>query len=137
MSHPGGISAGEAGGIFAGAVALLVAIGHGIRWVLGFRERRSDNLYQKNLKWEERLAEREAAFENDQRAHFVRIEQRLTRAELQLEAALGAYHLLAGEMRRKDPGNAVLSMAEDLLKEAFRLDPSTPADMKSILGKLD
>lgn len=134
---PGGHSAGEAGGILAGAIALLIAVGHGIRWILGFRERRNDSLYAKNLKWEERLAEREAGIERDQLAHFSRIEARLTRTELQVEAALGAYHLLAGEMRRNDPGNAVLKMAEELLKEAFRLDPVTPVDMKAQLGKLD
>lgn len=132
-----GFSVGEVGGWFAGGVAVLVAIGHGVRWILGFRERRSDSLYQKNLKWEERLAEREAAFERDQLAHFTRIETRLTRAELQVEAALGAYHLLAGEMRRKDPENAVLRMAEELLKEAFRLDPVVPADMKKIVDRLN
>lgn len=57
MSDP---SAGEIGGVFAGVIALLVAIGHGIRWLMGWEERRDATRKAKLDAWQHELAAREA-----------------------------------------------------------------------------
>lgn len=132
-----GLSVGEIGGIFAGVVALLGTIGGGVAWLIGWRDRQRDYFYQRNLLWEERLKQREATLEAEQQSHFERIEKRLDRAEQQVEAALNAYHLLAGALRAKDPRNPALAQADELLKAAFRLDPMTPPEIKALVSKID
>lgn len=129
-------SPGEVGGIIAGIVAVLGLFGGGIRWLIGWRDRQRDSFYQKNVAWEARLREREAAFEQDQQKHIERIEQRLGRTERQVEAALSAYHLIAGALRQADPDNGALGRADELLRAAFQLDPIVPVEMAALLSRL-
>ncbi|MGE3871173.1 MAG: hypothetical protein AB7F51_16890 [Pseudorhodoplanes sp.] len=136
MSEGTNLSAGEIGGVFAGIVALLGAIGAGIRWLLGWQDRRRETFHARLLIWEEKLTQREATLEADKEHHFARIEQRLARAEGQQAALLSAYHLISGELRRLDPGNTKLGMADELLKAAFQLDPHVPADMLATLDRM-
>jgi uncharacterized protein HemX len=59
-------SAGEVGGVFAGAVALIVALGHGIRWWLGWTDRRAATRSAKLDAWQNQLDERETRIEAQQ-----------------------------------------------------------------------
>lgn len=137
MSGPlASISAGEIGGLFAGGVALLATVGGGIRWLLGWKARQESSFHAKLLSWEAKLAAREVRLDEEQAAHFARIEARLMRAETVLEAVLGAYHLIAGELRTVDPANLKLGMADELLKAAFKIEPVVPADMAAALDRI-
>lgn len=135
-------SAGEVGGIFAGLVALLIALGHGIRWLMGWEERRDATRSAKLGAWQQQLAEREAKIDEQQASYQASIEARLasisaTAERLQDEhaALLSAYHLVASALRASDPGNPVLRMADELLRAAFPLDPKSPTDLKVLMDK--
>src|SRR3546814_3018803 len=77
MSDPG-VSAGEVGGIFAGSIALLAAIGQGIKWLLNFRERQADSRSAKLQAWHEELQAREKRIEEKQEKYQAEIEHRLS-----------------------------------------------------------
>jgi hypothetical protein len=55
-------TAGEAGGIFAGVVALLVAVGHGVRWWIGWTDRRAATRAAKLDAWQHELQARYSRF---------------------------------------------------------------------------
>lgn len=135
-------SAGEVGGIFAGVVALLVAIGHGIRWLMGWEDRRERTRAQKLDAWQRQLAEREKKIDESQATYQASIEARLASISATAErlhnehaALLSAYHLVASALRAADPGNPVLRMADELLRAAFPLDPATPTDMVALMNR--
>lgn len=138
----GSFSAGEIGGIFAGIVSLLVTFGGGIRWLLGWKERRAQTLHAKLLRWEEKLNEREARLDAEQIGYIAKIEGRLARLEQQQEALRDSYQIVSTELRVKDPENLRLRFAEARLRAAFpddtlfKIEPIVPADMTATLGKL-
>ena len=116
-------SAGEAGGVFAGAVALLGLIGGGIKWFFMGRDAR--------LKaWETSLDKRE-------REHRSKLEIRLTTLETRLATVVGMVFRLTGELHRIEPGNAVLGEVSHTLHQIYPLDPAVPPDLAALAGKLD
>lgn len=137
MADGPNISPGEVGGIFAGAVAMLVALGGGIKWLMSWRADRRDSFHAKLIAWEARLLDREKQLDVERDEHFARIETRLKRMEEEQAVLLKAYHLVAGGLRTLDSGNAALRMADDLLRAAFPIDPVTPPDMSATVAKLD
>lgn len=122
-------SAGEAGGVFAGVVALMVALGHAIRWWLGWSDRRAATRSAKLDAWQHELQAREERFEAQQREHWRRVENELDIVKRQHTALLGGYQLLAAALRMVDPESDALRRADDLLRAAFLIDPLTPPDM--------
>jgi len=52
-----GLSAGEAGGIFAGVISVLGIIGGGFAWLAGWFERRSTSREGKLQRWHDELEE--------------------------------------------------------------------------------
>jgi hypothetical protein len=63
-------SAGEIGGIFAGMVGLLVALGHAVKWWLGWTDRRAATRAAKLEAWHRELvAERGSARQRKSRNH--------------------------------------------------------------------
>jgi uncharacterized protein HemX len=122
-------SAGEVGGVFAGAVALLVALGHGIRWWLGWTDRRAATRSAKLDAWQNQLDERETRIEAQQLEYWARVERELEQSRRERAALLGGYQLIATAMRVVDPDNDALRRADELIRSAFLLDPLLPADM--------
>lgn len=113
------VSAGEVGGIFAGIVSLVIAIGGGIRWLVGWNDRRQDLREAKLNKWEEALRQREAKFhaETDRRLHSME----------QKAALMFALNLqVVSELERLDAGSPVLVKVRLAIKEAFAADPDLP-----------
>jgi uncharacterized protein HemX len=133
MSFP---SAGETGGMFAGAVALLVAVGHGLKWWLGWTDRRASTRAAKLDAWQSELFLREARLDAEQAQIIAEIKDQLaglkdSNDQLRREhaALLGGFQLVAGALRTLDPDNSALARAEELLKSAFPLEPVPPDDM--------
>lgn len=138
-----GPTPGEAGGIFAGIVALLVAIGHGVRWWLGWTDHRASTRAAKLDAWQKELALREERLDREQAGIIAEIkgqlaELRQSNDQLRKEhaALLGGFQLVAGALRVIDPANAALNRADELLKSAFALDPVLPAGLAGPLAKL-
>lgn len=129
-------SAGEVGGVFAGAVALIVALGHGIRWWLGWTDRRAATRSAKLDAWQHQLDEREKRIEAQQDDYWSRVERELEVLRREHSALLGGYQLITAALRVVDPENNALRRADELLRTAFLLDPVLPGDMASIAQRI-
>lgn len=141
MSDP---TLGEAGGLFAGCVALLIAFGHGIRWLLGYGDRRDQTRSGKLDAWHRELEARERRIEKQQRDYQDKIERRLravTSLAVQLHtehsALRNAYQLIATALRSIDEQNPALRMADEMIRSAFPLDPKSPPDMMALLAEIE
>ena len=111
-------SAGEIVALIGATLAVFGSIGATVRWAAGqFRTQG-----QKVAKLEGEYA----ALYRDHSLLLVRLERfRL------------AFQMVASELSRKSPGNIALVHAKALLDESFRLEPDLPADLKSLLNRLD
>lgn len=125
-------SAGEVGGVFAGLVALLYAVGKGLAWLLDWEERRKETRQAKLDRWHRELAAREDKLERQQEEYQSRIEKQLDHLQRQQAALVGGYQLIAGALRLIDPSNPALRQADDLLRTAFPLDPLVPVDLHAL-----
>lgn len=137
MSDTGGVSPGEIGGVFAGVVALLVAIGHGIKWLFNWNDARNETRAAKLDAWHRELSAREGRLSDEQQAYRDRIERRLMEIERENHALRIAFELVAAPLRTLDPDNGGLIKAEKLLAAAFPLVPHIPPDMAATLGQID
>ena len=127
MSDP---SVGQVGGVFAGVVALAVAVGHGLRWWLGWTDRRAASRAAKLDAWQRQLDDREARIEAQQAEYWQRVERELETLRREHAALLGGYQLIATALRMVDPASDALRRADELLRSAFLLDPVVPPDMQ-------
>ncbi|RDV06442.1 hypothetical protein DXH95_03170 [Sphingorhabdus pulchriflava] len=117
--NEGGVSPGEAGGLFAGILATATLVGAGIKWLWGEGKATALTRRQKLDTWHAELKEREAKIEADEAAFHARIEQRLNVLERESRVLGRAFELVAAALRVKDPKNQALAEAERLLIEAF------------------
>lgn len=124
------LSVGEAGGIFAGAVAGLAALGKGLAWLLNWQNARSENREARLRQWEESLARREKDHREETEARLVAVEGKLTAVSAALFEAIG-------ELQRLDPASPVLAHARLILQHAYPIQPDTPAEMKALLRRID
>lgn len=122
-------SAGEVGGIFAGIVAVLVAIGHGIKWTINWNDARATSRAAKLDAREVRLRERETEFEEKIEARMAILERENRAYRLALSHVIPALSAL-------DPGNASLHLAEEALRAAFPLSFRVPGDMRDKLDEM-
>jgi hypothetical protein len=129
-------SAGEVGGVFAGIVAGLVALGHGLRWLLGWSDRRSSTRTAKLDAWQRQLDEREQRIADQQAEYWNRVERELEQSRRERAALLGGYQLIATAMRLVDPDNDALRRADELIRSAFLLDPLLPPDISGIAQQI-
>lgn len=124
------VSAGEVGGIFAGIVSLVIAIGGGIRWLVGWNDRRQDLREAKLNKWEESLQRREKAAREEaeaREAEYHQITDRRLKSMEQKAALMFALNLqVVSELERLDAGSPVLVKVRLAIKEAFAADPDLP-----------
>jgi hypothetical protein len=71
-----GVSAGEIGGVFAGATALAIATGHGIKWLFGFGVKREESRAAKLQLWHDELTDRERRINQGQTAYTAELARR-------------------------------------------------------------
>lgn len=124
------LSAGEVGGIFAGIVALLAAIGKGLAWAVGWADRRDENRAAKLKAWEESLNRREL---DQRKATGVRLRAMETALTLMRRALLD----VTGELRQHAPRSEALANAELALRTAFPIEWDMPAELEDLLHKFD
>lgn len=130
-------SPGEAGGAFAGIVAVLAVIGKGIAWLLRWRTEHNDTREQRLNKWESSLRERELQMKRDLEAKFAAIEAEVAQLRTQNGALCLTLVDVTNELRTIEPGNPALTRATALLKAAFPLELSIPPGLAALLDKLD
>lgn len=128
MSDPAGsgMSAGEIGGIFAGVVALLAAIGKGAAWLLNWNEARANSRSAKLQAWHDELAQREAKLDDDINDRLAVLEasyQRLSDQHVvvlqRFDRSQMAYRLIAAELIEIAPHSAALVQAQMILAQPF------------------
>lgn len=122
-------SIGEAGGIFAGLVATLAALGKGIAWAVGWNDRR-DRLREAKLSaWEDSLNRREI----EQRRNT---EQRLIAMEASVAVMRRALIRVTSELRIANPESSALAIAEEALRSAYPVDFDTPPPLDGLARTL-
>lgn len=134
MSDP---SAGTIGGIFAGIVAMLVALGHALKWWLGWTDGRALTRTKKLDAWQTELQARENRFDERQAEYQARIECELTRLRAEHSAMYLAYQLVATEMRTIHPHNEALRRADELMRTAFPLEATLPPFGAAAIARLN
>jgi hypothetical protein len=112
-------SAGEAGGMLAGAVAALGVFGAGVKWLLNWKDARAVTRTAKLNAWHDELEARERKLDDQQARYQERIEVRLAHVEMENRALGEALGLVTIALRGKDPGNPALVEADDIIKQAF------------------
>lgn len=142
MSDTGGVSAGEVGGIIAGAIALLAAMGKGAAWVLNWKDARANSRSAKLQVWHDELTAREAKLDAEIASRLQRIEEKYERLEqnhfdvlLRCERHRNAYRVLAAELIQVAPHSAALIQASMILEEPLPV-PSMPG-APELLGEID
>lgn len=138
-----GLSPGEVGGVLAGIIAGIAAVGKGLAWLLNWQGARSDRKAERLRAWEEMLNQRDkeyrAKLEHDiaelQDAHKANAEQiagliKLTRA------LSGAALELVVEVRVLNQDSPALKRAHTILRTAFPLDNTLPSDLTELVKKL-
>jgi hypothetical protein len=129
-------TAGEVGGIFAGVVALLAVMGKGLRWWLGWTDRRAATRAAKLDAWHKQLDEREQRIDRQQEEYWARIQGEIDRLRSENAAVLSAYQLIAARLRAQDPDDEALKRADELLRSTL-LESALPATFTAIARKLD
>ncbi|WP_278983281.1 hypothetical protein [Sphingobium yanoikuyae] len=130
-------AAGEAGGIFAGAVALLYAIGKGGAWLLNWKDARAQSRAAKLQAWHDELEKRETEQDERDRRYQQHIETQLRRLTAENRVLRRAFELVAEPLRRIEPTNPALAQAQQMLDRAFPIAPGAPEDMAVLLSMLD
>lgn len=136
MSDPGS-AAGEAGGIIAGAVAVLYALGKGAGWLLNWKDARAQSRAAKLQLWHDELAKREKEQDDRDLQYRQHIETQLRRLALENRVLRRAFELVAEPLRRLEPDNPKLAQAQNMLDRAFPLDPGLPIDMGILVSMID
>lgn len=133
---PADPSWGETGGVFAGLVALLYAlaklaepVGRGIKWLFNHNDTRAIARAASLDAREAKLTAREALWEAKMEARVAALERENQAYQIALQHALPA-------LRRHDPEDPALKLAEDALRSAFNVPLTTPPDMQRNLDKM-
>jgi len=124
VSDAGGVSAGEVGGIIAGAIAIFAALGKGVAWLLNWKEARESSRSAKLQVWHDELTSREAKLDAEIASRLSRIEEKYERLEknhfdvlIRFERQRNAYRVLAAEVIAVAPHSAALIQAQMILEE--------------------
>lgn len=136
LHDPGWPSAGEAGGIFAGIVAVLATVGAGLRWLFHWVERRASSRAAKLQAWHDELHSREVRIDEKQAALEARLEATVDDLRKENQALRLAFQLVATPLREADPCHPNLIRAEQLLNAAFPLDPNISEELAAMLAAI-
>lgn len=136
------VSAGEVGGIVAGVLAALAALGKGIAWIVNWDKATRDTKEERLTKWEANLVNRERDYREE-------IEGRLKDLQTDLITAKGiaeklnttvttlviAVEDLTSELESHAPNALSLKRARMLL-QSLHLRP-TPPDLAALAHQID
>lgn len=137
-------SAGEVGGVFAGVLAGLAALGKGIAWLLNWQGERTEAKSKRLLVWEASLDRREAEYRESIEGELKSLREGdgVTRAELKLareQMAAIEFSLLEVmiELRAHVPSSPALKRAATALRRVFRPEYGIPPEMAELLRAMD
>lgn len=131
------LSAGEAGGLFAGAVAALMAIGKGLAWLLNWQGERSDRRSKRLDAWEDSLRNREKEYREGIEAELADLRGEMMRLRSQQGALSFSLLEVAIAHRNKDPESPALARAAAALKQAFPPEFGFPPEIAELIQALE
>lgn len=126
----GNLSPGDVGGVFAGLVGLLVAIGKGFAWLANWKNTRENTRAARLRAWE-------AALDKRDREMRVELEQHVHAVEKKLSAVTMVMFEMLGELQRLDPVNPVLARARVVLNQTYPVDPDIPEEMRTLIRRVE
>lgn len=135
-----GLTPGEAGGMFAGILALLALVGRGIAWIVGWSDARAISRSAKLDQWHKELVERDRELDARDDRRLAALEGQVAELTRAVDKWRTAFHLVSAELLQKNPKSVALMQAQKILAEAFPLhldDMAVPADMGAQLDRLD
>lgn len=140
MADTGGTSPGELGGMLAGALAILGAIGAALKWFMPWLAERADRRVASraagNREWEEKLRQREAEIDHRIAESLRSCEHHCERMRADVEKLRVAILLMLPELQRAAPYSPVLKRVGLLLRDAFPIPLDLPDDIAKPLGEL-
>lgn len=132
-------SAGEVGGIFAGAIALIAAVGKGLAWLLNWQGERSDAKAARLRAWEDSLDRREKEARAAMELRFRGLEVAVIKLRRRTWAMRECLQEVTTELRVHAPDSAAADRAESMLRSAWAetLDFDVPEDLAELARMLD
>jgi len=137
MNDINGPAPGELGGMLAGALALLGAIGAGLKWAAGWMAGREAIRADRLAQWEADLDARERAMESKLSDSLARCEEHCAAVEAKFDRMRLAILLVIPELQRVAPYSPALKQARDLLRDAFPIPLDLPGDMAGLIAAAD
>lgn len=145
-----GVSAGEIGGVVAGLVALLAALGKGAQWIFNWKGAREDARAARLKAWEDSLDRRERTHREETEHELEQVSEALGKVREELgqlgrqsaeQSALltvtrNALHLVTERLRQVAPDSPELEYAEVLLRPGFLASPPLPITMPPDMAEL-
>lgn len=136
------LSAGEVGGVLAGALAALAAVGKGLAWLLNWNDTRRQDKEGRLAAWERSLVDREKAYREEIEARLDQVQEDLAAAKVLAEeltrnvsTLVIAVGDLASELESHAPHALSLLRARTLL-ETLKLTP-VPPGLATLARKID
>jgi hypothetical protein len=135
------ITPGEAGGVFAGLVALLALLGQGAKWLLNWKDVRENTRAARLRAWEQSLDkrekdQREEAVERERKYHD-KTDKRLVAMENKAALMFALNLQLVAELERLDAGSPVLVRVRLAIKEALKIDPELPDWFRTMVQQVE
>ncbi len=124
------------GGKAAGILAILVALGRGIAYLLNWQGARDERRAAKMREWEESLQRREREYRERIESDLEALHRDVASLRGTVARVCNAGAGLALELRKHDPDSAALERWQRVLQGAFPTDPVLPSDMSSLVLQL-
>lgn len=137
MTDTGGTSPGELGGMVAGALAILGALGATGKWLAGWLTTRSETRATRNARWEADLDAREHAIEARIAESLSKCEERCAVVDAKYDKVRIAILLILPELHRAAPNSPALKQVGSLLRDVFPISLDQPDDMASQIAAID
>lgn len=105
------LTAGEVGGVFAGAVAALAALGKGLAWLLDWNDARTSGREARLEAWERSLVDREKAYREEIEGQLATTRAELARVEADFTTLRAVLAEVTAELHRHVPDSPALARA--------------------------
>lgn len=138
------LNAGEVGGVLAGAIAILAAVGKALAWLLNWQGARREGKEERLRVWEASLDRREHDYREDiekdldeLRAEAATLRGDVARTRTQ-QAAIGFLLLeVTLELRAHVPGSPALVRIAAVLRRVYPPEHGIPPEMAELLRALE
>lgn len=124
------------GGKLAGVLAILVALGRGIAYLLNWQGARDERRAAKMREWETSLERREQEYRERIEADLRALHHDVATLRGTVARVCNAGAGLALELHARAPDNEALVRWQRVLQDAFPTEPVLPADVSDLVVKL-